>query len=95
MVAGKPREARVEPAGGEEFSERDADDFSIDDPEPDYPAADLPLAEAAEVSSPAGDAPLLSLEEAVAQVPAELRQQMEELLRAEFREVLRWTPPKS
>lgn len=44
--------------------------------------------------SGSSDEPLLELEEAVARVPAGLRKEMEELLRAEFREVWRWQPPR-
>ena len=36
--------------------------------------------------------PLMDLETAVEQVPAALRKEMEDLLRAEFREVIRWKP---
>ena len=39
------------------------------------------------------DEALLGLDEAVQRVPEELRREMETLLRADFREVQRWTPP--
>ncbi|NDV60939.1 hypothetical protein G0Q06_00580 [Puniceicoccales bacterium CK1056] len=38
--------------------------------------------------------PLLDLESAIEKVPASLRKEMEDLLRAEFREVIHWQEPK-
>lgn len=37
--------------------------------------------------------PLLDLASAIDQIPSGLRKEMEDLLRADFREVIRWTPP--
>ena len=38
--------------------------------------------------------PLLTIDEAIERIPAALVKEMHDLLRAEFREVRRWTPPK-
>lgn len=43
-------------------------------------------------SAPDSQAALLDLATAVQRIPPELRQEMEQLLRAEFREVIRWSP---
>ena len=45
-------------------------------------------------TSPSSEEPLLDLEMAIEKVPASLRKEMEDLLRAEFREVVRWKEPK-
>ena len=57
-------------------------------PSPAQTTAEENDQEAEEVLTEAArEEPLLTLEAAVARVPAELKKQMEELLRAEFREV--------
>lgn len=55
----------------------------------------------AEVDVPAGpddssgDVPLMDLNTAVEQIPEGLRKEMADLLRAEFREVIRWKPERT
>jgi hypothetical protein len=56
-------------------------------PEP----SEMPRPAAAKVKAEA-DESLLALEAAVDRVPESLRQEMADLLRAEFREVVRWRP---
>jgi hypothetical protein len=46
------------------------------------------------VSDTANKEPLLDLQSAIELVPAELRKEMANLLRAEFHEVIRWKAPK-
>jgi hypothetical protein len=41
------------------------------------------------------DGPILTINEALERIPATLVKEMEELLRADFREVRRWSPPKT
>lgn len=68
-------------------------------PEPEETFEEDPLEgiEFIEPAAPAADAvdegevvPLLDLDRAVEQIPEKLRQEMADLLRAEFREVIRW-----
>ena len=73
----------------------DPDDFPMEDLSLDYPVEEKTVTEPVPVPEIVeADQPLLSLDDAVDKVPEDLRRQMEELLRAEFREVRRWTPPK-
>ncbi|HSH08865.1 MAG TPA: hypothetical protein VK995_00660 [Oceanipulchritudo sp.] len=78
-----------------EGSVSEPDEFPLDDIQLEYeplPELELEPLESAseEAAGPRQDEPLLPLNEAVARIPEELRQQMETLLRAEFREVHRW-----
>ena len=95
MAASRPEPEPSAPGIPEEGPDSDPDDFSMDDMTPDYRVADLPMEEEMVAGNAPEDTPLLSLDEAVGRIPEELRQRMEDLLRAEFREVLRWTPPKA
>ena len=64
-------------------------------PDPEMEEADLAIEEGAvELGETPSEEPLLSLDEAVKRIPEDLHKQMVELLRAEFREVTRWQPPK-
>jgi hypothetical protein len=63
----------------------------IIEPEEDPSPPELPspiVEEITHIESP----PTTALEEAIRQVPVELRKEMEELLRADFSEVIRWKP---
>lgn len=68
----------------EELPDEDGLDLEID--------LDLPAAPASAVA--ASQEPLLDLQSAIEKVPAGLREEMETVLRAEFREVIRWKAPK-
>ena len=64
------------------FEEDPLEGFEFSDP-PVRPSRDTRASD---------EAPLMDLDTAIEQIPAELRKEMEELLRAEFREVIRWKP---
>ena len=75
--------ANVAPEGivtEEEDTSDEAGELTLSDEDDEADAPDLNLEET----------PLLDLETAVARVPANLRQLMEDQLRAQFREVRRW-----
>jgi hypothetical protein len=55
-------------------------------------ALDLPQEPAA--AAAVSQEPLLDLQSAIERVPSGLRKEMEQVLRAEFREVIRWKAPK-
>jgi hypothetical protein len=66
------------------------------------PETDQPVAEPEALDIPpiepevdAEENGLLKLDQAVSRIPDDLRKQLEEKLRAEFREVRRWKPGKS
>lgn len=61
--------------------------------EPAAPEADEAAVDTDE-AAPDADEPLLDLQAAVAQIPEDLRKEMADLLRADFREVIRWKPPR-
>jgi hypothetical protein len=63
----------------------------IIEPEEDLSLPDLPLPVVEEISH-TESSPTTGLEEAIRQVPEELRKEMEDLLRADFSEVVRWKP---
>jgi hypothetical protein len=63
----------------------------IIEPEEDLSLPELPVPVVEEITR-AESGPTTKLEEAIRQIPAELRKEMEELLRADFSEVVRWKP---
>lgn len=66
--------------------------MEVEDPEVAEEVAEVTLPVEAEDSEPASGEPLLGLEDALSRIPKALRKQMEDQLRAEFREVRRWSP---
>ena len=73
---------------------------SVDNELPEDPAPSTieskpePVTEIPALDSSVEQADLLKLKEAIAKIPPDLRKEMEELLRVDFREVRPWTPPE-
>jgi hypothetical protein len=91
------REAPVTQQQTAGFGEEDLDEYQEESPDlelaPEPRPKTRPKAAQTAKMAPAEEG-LMSIEEAVRRIPVTLQTEMQEQLRADFREVVHWTPPK-